>query len=101
MGDAFTPLSPHPHQQRVSSPMSHVTYKIVQHDGGWAYTVDGVFSEPFATHAAALAAAKRAAGEQRAPGRTKTIKYKPADVKGPPEPAAGSARPETDIEEKP
>jgi len=37
--------------------MSHVTYKIVEHDGGWAYTVDGVFSEPFATHAAALAAA--------------------------------------------
>jgi hypothetical protein len=31
-------------------PMSHVTYKIVQHDGGWAYTVDGVFSEPFANH---------------------------------------------------
>ena len=39
--------------------MSHVTYKIVQHDGGWAYTVDGVFSEAFATRAAALAAAKR------------------------------------------
>src|SRR5229473_2189759 len=33
--------------------MSHVTYKIVQHDGGWAYTVDGVFSEAFATRAAA------------------------------------------------
>jgi hypothetical protein len=28
-------------------PMTHVTYKIVEHDGGWAYTVDGVFSEPF------------------------------------------------------
>src|SRR6185437_10219290 len=23
--------------------MSHVTYRIVQHDGGWAYTVNGVF----------------------------------------------------------
>ena len=22
--------------------MAHITYKIVQHDGGWAYTVDGV-----------------------------------------------------------
>ena len=41
--------------------MSHVTYKIVEHDGGWAYTVNGVFSEPFRTHAAALAAARRAA----------------------------------------
>ena len=31
--------------------MTHVTYKIVEHDGGWAYTVDGVFSEPFANRA--------------------------------------------------
>jgi hypothetical protein len=50
--------------------MSHVTYKIVQHDGGWAYTVNGVFSEAFASHAAALAAARRAAAEQRTPGLT-------------------------------
>ena len=41
--------------------MSHITYKIVEHDGGWAYTVDGVFSEPFRSHAAALAAASAAA----------------------------------------
>src|SRR5262249_37639903 len=38
--------------------MSHVTYRIVRHDDGWAYTVNGVFSEPFPTHAAALAAAR-------------------------------------------
>ena len=44
--------------------MSHVTYKVVQHDGGWAYTVDGVFSEPFPNHAAALAAARRVAAER-------------------------------------
>ena len=31
--------------------MAHVTYKIVRHEDGWAYTVDGVFSESFATHA--------------------------------------------------
>ena len=43
--------------------MSHITYKIVQHDDGWAYTVNGVFSESFNTRAAALAAAKRAAAE--------------------------------------
>jgi hypothetical protein len=34
--------------------MSDVTYEIVEHDGGWAYKVDGVFSEPFPTHAEAL-----------------------------------------------
>jgi hypothetical protein len=81
--------------------MSHVTYKIVQHDGGWAYTVDGVFSEPFPTHAAALTAAKHAAAEQRVPGRTETIEYETADGKWHTETAAGSDRPETDIEDKP
>ena len=77
--------------------MSHVTYKIVQHDGGWAYTVDGVFSEPFPTHAAALAAAKRVAAEQRVPGRTETIEYETADGKWHTETAAGSDRPEREM----
>ena len=81
--------------------MSHVTYKIVQHDGGWAYTVDGVFSEAFATHAAALAAAKRAAAEQRVPGRTEAIEYETADGKWHTETAAGGDRPETDVEDAP
>jgi len=79
-------------------PMSHVTYKIVQHDGGWAYTVDGVFSEPFPNHAAALAAARRVAAEQRVPGRTEAIQYETADGKWHTETAAGSDRPETDVE---
>ena len=30
--------------------MSKIHYKIVQHDGGWAYKLGDVFSEPFATH---------------------------------------------------
>jgi len=42
--------------------MSKIVYQIVEHDGGWAYKVGGVFSEPFTSHEAALAAAKRAAG---------------------------------------
>ena len=81
--------------------MSHVTYKIVQHDGGWAYTVSGVFSEPFPTHAAALAAARRAAAEQRVPGRTEAIEYETADGKWHTETAPGSDRPETDVEDQP
>jgi hypothetical protein len=79
--------------------MSHVTYRIVQHDGGWAYTVDGVYSETFAGHAAALAAAKRAAAEQRVPGRTETIEYETADGKWHTERAPGGDRPETDVED--
>jgi Uncharacterized protein conserved in bacteria (DUF2188) len=79
--------------------MTHVTYKIVQHDGGWAYTVDGVFSESFATHEAALAAAKRAAVEQRTPGRTEMIEYETSDGKWHTETAPGSDRPETEVED--
>jgi hypothetical protein len=79
--------------------MSHVTYRIVQHDGGFAYKVGDVFSEPFRTHAAALAAAKRAAREQRTPGRTEVIEWE--DEKGVwhTETAPGSDRPETDVKD--
>ncbi len=55
--------------------MAHVTYKVVRHEDGWAYTVNGVFSESFPTHAQALDAARRAAAEQRLPGETETIEY--------------------------
>jgi len=79
--------------------MSHVTYKIVEHDGGWAYTVDGVFSESFPSRAAALAVARRVAAEQRTPGRTEVIHYETADGKWHTETAAGSDRPETDVED--
>jgi hypothetical protein len=79
--------------------MSHVIYKVVQHDGGWAYTVDGVFSEPFPTRAAALAAARRAANEQRVPGRTEAIQYETSDGKWLTETASGNDRPETEVED--
>ncbi len=55
--------------------MSDVTYEIVEHDGGWAYKVDGVFSETFPTHAAALKAAQIAAAEQQTPGNTEEIEF--------------------------
>jgi hypothetical protein len=79
--------------------MAHITYRIVQHDGGWAYTVDGVFSEPFASHADALAAAKRAAQEQRIPDQTQVIEYEDATGKWHTETALGGDRPETDVED--
>jgi hypothetical protein len=79
--------------------MSPVIYKIVQHDGGWAYTVDGTFSETFPTHDSALAAARRAAAEQRVPGRTEAIEYETADGKWHTETAAGGDRPETEVED--
>ena len=79
--------------------MSNITYQIVEHDGGWAYKADGVFSEPFPTHAAALAAAKRVAREQRTPGATHVIEYEDENGKWHTETASGSDRPETEVKD--
>ena len=80
--------------------MAHVTYKVVRHEDGWAYTVDGVFSESFATHAEALKAAQRVAREQRVPGQTESIEYEDAQGKWHIERALGSDRPDTDVVDK-
>jgi hypothetical protein len=79
--------------------MSHVTYKVVRHEDGWAYSVDGAYSETFPTHAAALEAARRAAGEQRVPGQTTGIEYEDAGGRWHREVASGHDRPETDVED--
>ncbi len=78
--------------------MSHVTYRIVQHDGGWAYAVDGSFSETFSNHDAALKAARRAAGEQRVSGDTHGIVYEDARGRVHEELSDGNDRPSTDVE---
>jgi hypothetical protein len=79
--------------------MTHIIYKIVQHDDGWAYKAGDVFSEPFATHAAALAAARKVAREQRVPGDTHAITYEDADGTWHSETARGSDRPDTDVQD--
>lgn len=55
--------------------MSKVTYEIVQHDGGWAYRVNGTYSERFRTHDEARHAARRAAREQQLPGTSTLITW--------------------------
>ena len=77
--------------------MSHLTYEIVEHDGGWAYKADGVFSEPYPSRDAALAAARRAAGEQRVGGEDEEILYEDAKGEWHEEFAAGEDRPETEV----
>jgi hypothetical protein len=62
------------------SNMSKITYRVVKHDGGWAYEANGTFSEPFRTRDAARKAAKLAASEQTEPGETTRISYE--DEKG-------------------
>ena len=71
----------------------------LQHDGGWAYKVSGVFSDPFSTHAAALAAAKTAAQEQRVPGQTHVIQYEDEKGKWHTETACGSDRPSATVKD--
>ena len=78
--------------------MTSLVYHIVQHDGGWAYKVEGTFSETFASHDAAKAAARRAAGEQRVSGDTHGIVYEDANGQWREELADGADRPWTDVE---
>lgn len=79
--------------------MTHVTYKIVRHDEGWAYKAGGVFSERFNTHEEALEAAKHAAREQRTPGDTHAIEFEDENGKWHTETSPGADRPETDVED--
>ncbi|MFN3657386.1 MAG: DUF2188 domain-containing protein [Pseudolabrys sp.] len=80
--------------------MTQVTYEIVEHDGGWAYKSAGVFSETYPTHAAALAAARAAAAEQKVPGSTEVIQYEDEQGRWHTETARGTDRPDTSVKDK-
>ncbi len=77
--------------------MSSVQYTLKPHDGGWAYTLDGVFSETYPSHDAALKAVRRVAAEQRVPGETAEIEYQAADGTWHIEHVDGGDRPEINI----
>ena len=77
--------------------MAKITYEIVEHDGGWAYRVDGVFSETFPSHEAARRAAERVAQEQHVAGETRGISYEDKEGRWHDEVARGDDRPETEV----
>lgn len=79
--------------------MVHVTYKIVEHDGGWAYKLGDVFSETFRSRDEAVRAARRVAAEQQMPGQTQAILYEDAEGKWHEELARGDDRPIADVDE--
>jgi hypothetical protein len=88
-------------QQHAGEAMTHIVYKVVRHEDGWAYTVGGTFSETFPSHQAALDAARRAAAEQRAPGDTEAIEYEDEKGEWHREVASGRDRPDTEVEDTP
>jgi hypothetical protein len=80
--------------------MPDIIYKIVEHDGGWAYKVGDVFSETFPNHKAASAAAQRAVREQETPGETAVIEYQDEDGNWRTETARGGDRPDAEVEDR-
>jgi hypothetical protein len=77
--------------------MTKLHYRVVQHDGGWAYKLGAVFSEPFPTRRAAMAAATRVAAEQHVPGETTIIEYEDEAGVWHQETSQGGDRPDTDV----
>ena len=78
--------------------MDKVTYRIVSHNEGWAYEVDGSYSETFATRDQAIEAAKDAARSQRAPGDTEPVSYQDEHGRVHREIEPGRDRPDTQVE---
>jgi len=78
--------------------MSKITYRVVKHDGGWAYEANGTYSESFRTREAARKAAKIAADEQAAPGETTRISYEDDKGRWHNEVDPGTDRPKTTVE---
>jgi hypothetical protein len=78
--------------------MTKMIYKVLKHDGGWAYGANGTFSEPFPTREAARKAAKLAANEQTTLGDTTAISYEGDKGRWHDELADGHDRPKTKVE---
>ena len=77
--------------------MDHITYEIIEHDGGWAFRRGTTISQSFATREAALAAAKRVANEQQRPDETTPIEWEDERGQWHEEIAKGDDRPDVDV----
>lgn len=79
--------------------MTKIVYEVVEHDGGWAYKLGDVFSEPYPTHDAAKAAAEAAAAEHALGGDDETIEYQDRDGVWHEERARGGDRPQAEVKD--
>jgi hypothetical protein len=66
------------HDQVSDKPRSRARYKIVEHDGGWAYKLGDVFFETFASHDDARAAAEQVAEGKQVGGEPVDFAYQDA-----------------------
>ena len=78
--------------------MSAIVYKVIRHDGGWACTANGTFSESFRTRDAARKAARLAVREQVAPGESVKISYEDEKGRWHSEVDSGTDRPKARVE---
>ena len=76
-----------------------VTYRIVEHDNGFAYRVGDTISETFLTREAAHRAAAAAAAEQTAPGEAMEILFETQDGEWRRQDVSGRDRPETEVKD--
>jgi hypothetical protein len=79
--------------------MTKVVYEIVEHDGGWAYRVDGTYSESYPSRQEAHSAAERAAREQTVPDTTTEIAWEDDRGRWHSESSSGDDRPETEVDD--
>lgn len=77
--------------------MTKVVYQVVRHDGGWAYRLDGAYSETFPSHGDALAAARIVAAEQQVGGDPEEISWQDAKGVWHTEYSDGGDRPEAEV----
>lgn len=80
--------------------MTKVVYEVVEHDGGWAYRVDGTYSEAFPTHSDAVQAARIAADEQQVGDEAAEISYQDERGRWHVEHSDGGDRPEAEVVDK-
>ena len=77
--------------------MQKITYHIVRHDDGFAYRLGDVYSEPFASHQDAVAAARQAAASQQLAGGDADIAWQDEAGHWHHERVDGADRPMTDV----
>jgi len=80
--------------------MTKVVYEIVEHDGGFAYRMNGAYSETFPTYADAVEAARIVAAEQQVGGDDEEISYQDESGHWHEEYSQGGDRPEAEVVDK-